>query len=72
MYLRFGAWNVRSLYKSGSLKTVARELRKYKLRVNGCTGGQMGQGRHRTGRGLYIVLLSRECRSSVRDKFFCT
>jgi hypothetical protein len=28
---RFGTWNVRSLYRSGSLKTVARELGKYKL-----------------------------------------
>jgi hypothetical protein len=28
MDLRFGTWNVRSLYRSGSLKTVARELRK--------------------------------------------
>jgi hypothetical protein len=27
----FGTWNVRDLYRSGSLKTVARELGKYKL-----------------------------------------
>jgi exonuclease III len=31
MDLRFGTWNVRSLYWSGALKTVARELGKYKL-----------------------------------------
>jgi exonuclease III len=31
MDMRFGTWNVRSLYRSGSLKTVARELGKYKL-----------------------------------------
>jgi exonuclease III len=29
--MRFGSWNVRSLYGAGSLKTVARELGKYKL-----------------------------------------
>jgi exonuclease III len=29
--MRFGTWNVRSLYRIGSLKTVARELGKYKL-----------------------------------------
>jgi exonuclease III len=29
--MRFGTWNVRSLYRAGSLKTVARELGKYKL-----------------------------------------
>ena len=29
--MRFDTWNVRSLYRSGSLKTVARELARYKL-----------------------------------------
>jgi exonuclease III len=29
--MRFGTWNVRSLYKTGSLMTVARELATYKL-----------------------------------------
>jgi hypothetical protein len=33
--LRFGTWNVKSLYRSGSLKTVAGELRKYKLGLSG-------------------------------------
>jgi exonuclease III len=33
--MRFGTWNVRSLYRIGSLKTVARELGKYKLDVVG-------------------------------------
>jgi exonuclease III len=35
MDLRFGTWNVTSLYKSGSLKMVARELGKYKLDLVG-------------------------------------
>ena len=29
--MRFGTWNVRSLYRSVSLITVARELARYKL-----------------------------------------
>ena len=29
--MRFGTWNVRSMYKPGSLTTVARELIRYKL-----------------------------------------
>jgi hypothetical protein len=29
--MRFDTWNVRSVYGAGSLKTVARELGKYKL-----------------------------------------
>jgi exonuclease III len=35
MDMRFGTWNVRSLYRSGSLKTVAKEFRKYKLDLVG-------------------------------------
>jgi hypothetical protein len=31
MDMRFGTWNIRSLYMIGSLKTVARELGKYKV-----------------------------------------
>jgi exonuclease III len=34
-WMRFGTWNVRSLYRSGSLKTVARELGKYTLDLVG-------------------------------------
>jgi exonuclease III len=33
--MRFGTWNVRSLYRAGLLKTVARELGKYKLDLVG-------------------------------------
>jgi hypothetical protein len=35
MDMRFGTWNVRSLYRSGSLKTVSGELPKYKLDLVG-------------------------------------
>jgi hypothetical protein len=35
MDTRFGTWNVRSLYRIGSLTTVARELGKYKLDLVG-------------------------------------
>jgi exonuclease III len=35
MDMRFGTWNVRSLRGTGSLKTVARELGKYKLDIVG-------------------------------------
>jgi exonuclease III len=33
--MRFGTWNVRSLYRVGSLKTVSRELARYKLDLVG-------------------------------------
>jgi len=29
--MRFGTWNVRSLYRAGSLRAAARELARYKL-----------------------------------------
>jgi hypothetical protein len=35
MDMKFGTRNVRSLYRSGSLKTVARELGNYKLDLVG-------------------------------------
>jgi hypothetical protein len=35
MDLRFGTWNVRSLYRAGSLTTVASKISKYKLDLVG-------------------------------------
>jgi hypothetical protein len=35
MNMRFGTWNVRSLYGAGSLMTVANEISKYKLDLVG-------------------------------------
>jgi exonuclease III len=33
--MRFGTWNVRSLYRVGAIKSVVRELEKYKLDLVG-------------------------------------
>jgi hypothetical protein len=35
MYMGYGTGNVKSLYRSGSLKTAARKLAKYKLDLVG-------------------------------------
>jgi hypothetical protein len=35
MDIRFGTWNVRSLYRAGSLMTVSRKLARYKLHLVG-------------------------------------
>jgi hypothetical protein len=35
MDMRFGMWNVRSLYRVGSLMTVSRELSRYRLDLVG-------------------------------------
>ena len=67
--MRFGTWNVRSLYRAGSLTAVARELARYKLDLvgvqvrwdNGCTVRTgdcnflygKGNENHQLGTGLY-------------------
>jgi hypothetical protein len=35
MDMRFGTWNVRILYRAGSLITAAKEISKYKLHLVG-------------------------------------
>jgi hypothetical protein len=35
MYMRFGAWSVRSMYRAGSLRAVAEEISKHKLDLVG-------------------------------------
>jgi hypothetical protein len=35
MDMRFGTWNVRNLYRAGSLMTVSRELSRYRLNLVG-------------------------------------
>jgi hypothetical protein len=35
MDMRFGTWNVRSMYREGSLRTVGKEISKYKLQLVG-------------------------------------
>jgi hypothetical protein len=35
MYLRFGTWSVKSLYRSGSLKLISGEKAKHKLHLVG-------------------------------------
>jgi hypothetical protein len=35
MDMRFGTWNVRSMYRAGSLRAVAEEISKYNLHLVG-------------------------------------
>jgi hypothetical protein len=44
MDMRFGTWNVRSLYRAGSLRTVAEEVSKYKLDLLGVQDVRWGGG----------------------------
>jgi hypothetical protein len=54
--MRFGTWNVRSLYRLGAIKSVVGELEKYKLDLVGVQEVRWeGEGQ------LYIFLWKREC-----------
>jgi hypothetical protein len=55
MDMRFGTWNVRSLYGAGSFRTVAEGISEYKLdlmRVQEVTWDRW----HGTSRRIYIFL----------------
>jgi exonuclease III len=48
MDMRFDTWNVRSMYRAGSLRVVGEEISKYKLDLVGvqearCDGGGMNE-----------------------------
>jgi hypothetical protein len=57
MDMRCGIWNVRSLYRSGSLKTVARELGEYELDLVGVQEVRWNKGA--TERAEELVSFSR-------------
>jgi hypothetical protein len=44
MDMRFGAWDVKSLYRAGSLRTVAEEVSKYELDLLGVQEVRWGGG----------------------------
>jgi len=48
---RFGTWNMSSLYRSGSLRSVARELERYKLDLVGLQEVRWDKGGHGKSRG---------------------
>jgi len=50
--MRVGIWNVRSLYRAGSLTAAARESARYKLDLVGVQEVRLGQREHSKSRGL--------------------
>jgi len=55
--MRFGAWNVRSLYRVGSLTAAARELARYKLDLVGVEEATWDKG-DTVRAGDYVVFFS--------------
>jgi hypothetical protein len=60
--MRFGAWNVRSLYRVGAIKSVVGELKKYKLDLVGVQEDRWeGEGYQIVDFYTFFFLLKREC-----------
>jgi exonuclease III len=59
--MRFGTWNVRSLYRVGAIKSVVGELEKCKLDLVGIQEVRWERGEISNSRQLYIFLWKKEC-----------
>jgi exonuclease III len=53
--MRFGTWNIRSLYRSGSLTTAARELARCKLDLVGVQEVRWDKGLKLNGTHEFLV-----------------
>jgi len=69
--MRMGTWNVRSLYRTGSLTAAARELARYKLDLVGVQEVRWGKG-GTVRAGDYTFLWKRKRKSSIGNRNFCT
>jgi hypothetical protein len=68
--MRFGLWNVRSLYRAGSLMTVSRELSKYKLDLVGVQEVRWKGGGTEPA-GKYIISTERNENYELGTGFLC-
>jgi exonuclease III len=72
MDMRFGTWNVRSLYRSGSLNTVARELGKYKLELVGVQEVRWDKGSTERAEDYKFFYGAGNEHNQLGTGFFCT
>ena len=68
--IKLGTWNVRSLYRAGSLKASARELARYKLDVVGVH--EVSWDKEGTIRaGDYNFFYGKEMKTINREQIIC-
>jgi hypothetical protein len=61
MVMRFDIWNIRSLYRTGSLKTVVKELSKYELDLVGVQEVRWDRGgTELTGNFMFVYGIENE------------
>jgi hypothetical protein len=72
MDMRFGMWNVRSLYRAGSLMTVSRELARYKVDLVGVQEVRWeGGGTEPAGEYIFFSGKGNENNHELGTVFFC-
>jgi len=69
--MKIGTWNVRSLYRAGSLKAAARELARYKLDVVGVQEVRWDKG-GTVKQGIMIFSTGKEMKIINWKRVFCT
>jgi len=71
--MRYGTWNVRCMYRTGSLTTAASELARYKLGIVDVQEVRWGKESTVKAGGFYFFFLwKRKQKSSVENRSFCT
>jgi len=69
--MRFSTWNVRSLFRAGSLAAAARELRRYELELVGVEEARWEKG-STVRAGDYNIFYAKRKRKSIVNRMFCT
>jgi hypothetical protein len=72
MDMRFGTWNIRSLYREGSIMTLLKELSRYRLYLVGVQVRWEGSGTAPAGEYLFFYGNGNENHEFGTGFFFCT
>jgi len=68
--MRFGTWNVRTRYRSGSITTAATKFERYNLYLVGVKEVRWEKEGQGMSMGLYFFLWKRKQKSSIGKRIF--